>query len=228
MEKLHTLLLVLLMTSVVKVHGGSLVKRDPNQPSMFQNIWSNLGQAATGLIHLVGTVIPLRGIASVAADLGIPWAEAALEVLTPRHTSTTTTTSTTAKPTRTRQSRIDRSDNIPLLPDDDDDEHHYDSHEQKRVDHGGFSSYREEMSSAVGAVLGDKECWKKLACLSARRLEENVNGGSVMALMAAPAQRLLPEGLQEPYLVFRDSILYSKNCNTYKCGKDVRTRQDEL
>jgi len=45
-------------------------------------LWRNFAGALSGALHFIGGMLPLRGLASLAADLGVPGADSALQVLT--------------------------------------------------------------------------------------------------------------------------------------------------
>ena len=93
--------------------GGALVPRfqDTSQNNLFEKFWDKMGNLVTGSLHLVGSILPLRGLATIAKDLGIPYAETVLAALTPtkksfnRFFSPKTTTSVA-----TSQRRSDTAD----------------------------------------------------------------------------------------------------------------------
>ena len=49
-------------------------------------IFSGLSSGLRGAVHLVGSFVPLRGVASFMADIGVPGAITILELLTPTST----------------------------------------------------------------------------------------------------------------------------------------------
>ena len=51
--------------------------------SCFPRLFSGLSSGIRGAVHLVGSFVPLRGIASFMADIGVPGAITLLELLTP-------------------------------------------------------------------------------------------------------------------------------------------------
>ena len=180
--------------------GGALVPRfhDTSQNNLFEKFWDKMGNLVTGSLHLVGSILPLRGLATIAKDLGIPYAETVLAALTPtkksfnRFFSPKTTTSVA-----TSQRRSDTAD----IQDNAGDK---------------YVTLRDEMSSAVGALLGKSDCQKRLACLGGRHLS-HVNGASSLALFASSASSFLPEEFREPLSIIKDSIMYSDNCEQYEC-----------
>ncbi len=52
--------------------------------SQLSSLLDYLSSSLTDALHLLGTVVPLRGLASLAADMGVPGAAAAARALTPR------------------------------------------------------------------------------------------------------------------------------------------------
>ena len=69
---------------------------EPSSPSSFLawlyhktfgNVRSTVASNFVKLVHYVGERLPLRGVASFLADLGVPGATSAVDMLTPRVTS---------------------------------------------------------------------------------------------------------------------------------------------
>lgn len=86
--KLFLALLIYLMIFEV-TNAGALVKRSTStastQPStsIFDHIWPHFKDFMSGTLHLIGAIVPLRGFAVAAKDIGVPFADLALEMLTP-------------------------------------------------------------------------------------------------------------------------------------------------
>jgi hypothetical protein len=200
-----TLILVILAMLAIRTESGALIPRSNTapQPSFMDKFWDQMGSVMTGALHLIGSIVPLRGLATIAKDIGIPGADYAMDALTPVQSR--------PRPISVAKDRIDRrSDNFG-----------YDGPGPDTIlDDEEYTSYREEMSSVVGTMMGDKKCMKKLACLGGRRLA-SIDGGSSVALLASTASSLLPEGIQEtlrdPLSAMRDSIMYSNGCHQYEC-----------
>jgi hypothetical protein len=173
--------------------GGALVpiSRASVQTSLFDRFWDKMDNFMRGALHLVGSFLPLRGLATIGKDLGFPYAEKVLAALTP------TSFGAQFKSASVSQRRSDTSN-------------------PNTFDDLKYTSMRDEMSAAVGALLGNPECQKRLACLSGRHLS-HVNGASSLALLASSATTYLPENLKEPLSIIKDSILYTDNCDQYLC-----------
>lgn len=158
----------------------------------------------------VGNYVPIRGVASVAADLGIPGGEYVLEALTP--TSKSAPSKAAAPESRqpssinprfaawARADTVEHDDQPPPTP----------------------PSYREELSSVMGTVFGERQCLMKLACLSGRRLSA-VKGASAVTMILATVANVMPEVLQEPYQALKNSIMYTDDCQQYECHDEVHT-----
>ena len=81
--KLFQALLIYLMIFEV-TNAGALVKRSTStSTSMFDHIWPHFKDFMSGTLHLIGAIVPLRGFAVAAKDIGVPFADLALEMLTP-------------------------------------------------------------------------------------------------------------------------------------------------
>ena len=81
--KLFQALLIYLMIFEV-TNAGALVKRSTTtSTSMFDHIWPHFKDFMSGTLHLIGAIVPLRGFAVAAKDIGVPFADLALEMLTP-------------------------------------------------------------------------------------------------------------------------------------------------
>ena len=160
----------------------------------------------------VGNYVPIRGVASVAADLGIPGGEYVLEALTPTSNSAA---SKAAAPEPRQPSSINprfsawaRSDTV--------------EHDEPPPPPPTPPSYREELSSVMGTVFGERQCLMKLACLSGRRLSA-VKGASAVTMILATVANVMPEALQEPYQALKNSIMYTDDCQQYECHDEVHT-----
>jgi len=132
-----------------------------------------VGNIFSGAVRLTGNVLPLRGLAGLLSDTGVPGGVWLRTFLTPEH-----------------MRRWDRRDQQP--------------------------SYREDLLYMVGAALGEKECVRKLACRSGKRVS-SVPGSSLVTLVLFGVASHVPEVLREPYTIMRDSILYSDDCDQYDC-----------
>ena len=187
---LRALMLLCLLPALLLSHPASC-RRVPDErgvqvyksQSLLTRIVSGISDSFSDALHFVGSLIPLRGIASLGVDLGFPGAEAVLDLLTPRDRSDD----------RTRDNSSGR----------------------------GHSDYREEVSSLVGAAMGEQECLLRLACLSGKHLNQISRGAPTVALMLSAASGYLPEPVQSPYSALRDSLMYSDDCSKYKCKADV-------
>lgn len=60
-----------------------VVERRPPAPSLMTRVFSSVAESLQDAMHLVGSIIPLRGMASFAADIGLPGALTLMEMLTP-------------------------------------------------------------------------------------------------------------------------------------------------
>ena len=81
--KLFQAFLIYLMIFEV-TNAGALVKRSTRtSTSMFDHIWPHFKDFMSGTLHLIGAIVPLRGFAVAAKDMGVPFADLALEMLTP-------------------------------------------------------------------------------------------------------------------------------------------------
>ena len=81
--KLFQAFLIYLMIFEV-TNAGALVKRSTStSTSMFDQIWPHFKDFMSGTLHLIGAIVPLRGFAVAAKDMGVPFADLALEMLTP-------------------------------------------------------------------------------------------------------------------------------------------------
>ena len=161
----------------------------------------------------VGNYVPIRGVASVAADLGIPGGEYVLDALTP---TSSAAASKPAAPEARQPSSINprfsawaRSDTV--------------EHDEPATN--SPPSYREELSSVMGTVFGERQCLMKLACLSGRRLSA-VKGASAVTMILATVANVMPEVLQEPYQALKNSIMYTDDCQQYECHDEVHSDSD--
>merc|ERR1719356_2403143 len=150
----------------------------------------------------MGTILPLRGFASFAADLGIPGAATMLDILTPkmpRHINDKSQL-TKAFNHRSRQGRQEAFKS------------------QRRTSTIGYSPFRPEIHSLMGVAHGDRECMLKLACLSGKRLS-SLSGASAVAILLASTTDFMPEAVREPYQAMKNSVMYSDDCSQYVCSK---------
>jgi hypothetical protein len=83
-------------------------------------------------------------------------------------------------------------------------------------------SFREEVSSLMGSVYGEKECVKKLACLSGKRLS-NIRGSWAITVGLTSVAGMMPESLQDPYNALKNSIMYTDDCSQYQCREEPNT-----
>lgn len=194
MKLANTFVLLLLVVGLAE--SGSLVKRDTS--TSFDKLWAHLSNFMTETLHLIGSMVPLRGLATMAKDMGVPFAAHALTALTPKTNSFPNPNRSSQEHGQQRSQR--RSDTI--------------SHDD--LNQGHYQSMREEMSAAVGALMGKEDCIKKLACLSGRHLS-HVKGASSMALLVTSAQSYLPESFHSHLNTLHSSIMYSEDCDQYKC-----------
>lgn len=171
----------------------------PPPPTLLDRISNSFSNMAAGLFHAVGNFLPLRGIASLAADIGVPGAATLIQFLTPRTPSPNRLTSLTAeqRPLNHRSS-------------------------QGRKTGKGYSPFRAEIQSVIGAAHGERGCMLKLACLSGKRLS-SLSGASAVAIMMAAATDMMPHGLRDPYTAMKNSVMYSDDCSQYTC---TRERED--
>ena len=185
-KELSLWVLLLLLQGSNQVEAGALSRPSSAQSMqfyLFEHLWGKVNAMMSEALHLVGSFLPLRGMATVAKDLGIPYADSILTALTPVKS---------------------QPDHHPIVAT---------AKSQRRSD---FNSLREEMSSAVGTLLGKGQCQKRLACLGGRHLS-HVNGASSIALMISTASNFLPSDFQEPLSTLKDAIMYSEDCLQYEC-----------
>ena len=198
-----SLLISVGMTSVIKGDedsgGGGSQTALQLYSSSDLGMLTHLTWTATSMmseaVHLIGRMVPLRGVASVAADLGVPGAKTILGILD-----------------NTNNNNF--SDRI-----DDDVNEGHEFKKTKKSESGlvMVPTYREEVKSLVGAIHGEQRCLEKLACLTGKRLY-GVNGAaSITVLMAVAAADYLPDKVKEGYEAFKDAQLYSGSCDDYLC-----------
>eukprot|EP00094_Tigriopus_californicus_P009033 TCALIF_08707-PA protein Name:"Protein of unknown function" AED:0.32 eAED:0.35 QI:0/-1/0/1/-1/1/1/0/205 len=179
--------------------GGLLQLRDPDSPSHSLQLYQepkglltdwaeSLGQSLSAALHFVGSIVPLRGMASFAADIGLPGAQSLKELLTPRHAHSLD------------QLEIDRAD-----------ERYFESTPRS------YTPYKAEMSSLVGAILGEDQCLLKLACLSGKHVN-SLSGATTLTMVLSAASGYLPNSVQTPYLALKESVMYTTNCHQYSCA----------
>ena len=84
MEK-KSLVLILILCLANQSLAGALVPRYAAKPqiNIFEQFWEKMNNFVTGGLHLVGSILPLRGLATIAKDLGFPHADSILDALTP-------------------------------------------------------------------------------------------------------------------------------------------------
>ena len=93
-----------------QTNAGALIKRSTDTtPSIFDQLWSHFGNFMSETLHMIGSLVPLRGFATMAKDIGIPFAEHALAALTPP----TNLNWATNQKTHSSQRRSDTVKNIP-------------------------------------------------------------------------------------------------------------------
>jgi len=179
----------------------ALARPPPPPPTWLDRISNSFSNMAAGLFHAVGNFLPLRGIASLAADIGVPGAATLIQFLTPRTPSARRLTSSTEP--------------RPL--------NHRSSQGRKPGSDGkGYSPFRPEIQSIIGAAHGERGCMLKLACLSGKRLS-SLSGASAVAIMMAAATNMMPHGIRDPYTAMKNSVMYSDDCSQYTC---TRERED--
>ena len=85
MEKRIFGLILILCLTFNQIHGGALVPRYSGKPqnSLFEQFWTKVNNFISGGLHLIGSILPLRGLATIAKDLGFPIADSILSALTP-------------------------------------------------------------------------------------------------------------------------------------------------
>ena len=189
MAKLIFCILFLLLRGG-QVEAGALSRpRQPTQFFLIEHLWDRVNDMMSEALHLVGSFLPLRGLATIAKDIGMPYADSILAALTPVKSQGLHPIVATRKSQR-------RSSDSHQLP--------------------NYYSLREEMTSALGTFLGKGQCEKRLACLGGRHLS-HFNGASSIALMISTASNFLPPDLQDPLSTLKDSIMYSEDCQQYEC-----------
>ena len=84
MEK-KSLVLILILCLANQSLAGALVPRYSGKPqiNIFEQFWEKMNNFVTGGLHLVGSILPLRGLAMIAKDLGFSHADSILDALTP-------------------------------------------------------------------------------------------------------------------------------------------------
>ena len=189
-----------LLLACFEAGSSSVIKSDEDNTSLQLYSTSDLGMlthltwTATSMmseaVHLIGRMVPLRGVASVAADLGLPGAKAILGILDNNNNN---------------NNLMEFSDRIDA---------EVEANEGVEAE---VTSYKEEVKSLVGAMHGEQRCLEKLACLAGKRLY-GVNGAaSVTVLMAVAAADYLPDNVKSGYEAFKDAQLYSGSCEDYPC-----------
>lgn len=181
-----------------------------NDLSIFQRFSGKMTSIASNVLHTVGTFLPLRGLASFAADLGIPGAATIMEILTPktpRLLLNKSSVSSQAFHHRSNKGREQASRSS-----------------QRRSSSVGYSHFRPEIHSLMGAAHGDRECMLKFACLSGKRLS-SFSGASAVAILMSTATDILPNSIREPYNALKNSVMYSNDCSQYICANDM-THED--
>lgn len=186
------LLFLTLGLAATPSEAGTLVPKpqDQNNVSIFSAFWTKMDDFMSGALHLIGSILPIRGLATIGKDLGFPYADNILAALTP---TTDRFTASFSQP-HVSQRRMDTA------------------FRQEET----YTSMRDELSSAIGALLGKGQCQKRLACLSGRHLS-HINGASSVALLASTASSFLPEDFHEPLSIIKDSIMYTDKCDQYVC-----------
>ena len=79
------MVLILILSLANQTLAGALVPRLSGKPqiNIFEQFWEKMNNFVTGGLHLVGSILPLRGLATIAKDLGLPHADSILDALTP-------------------------------------------------------------------------------------------------------------------------------------------------
>ncbi len=80
---LSALLMVLVSSSPSSAGSLGTALQERPAPEPLASLLSRLAESLTGALHFIGGLVPLRGVASLAADLGVPGAAAIMEALTP-------------------------------------------------------------------------------------------------------------------------------------------------
>lgn len=179
----------------------------------------------TTAVHFVGSVIPLRGFASLAVDLGIPGAAFILEVLT-RKVVLICFSVCTKLGTNLRELQI---------PNDSDYRRRYEFQDVTETEEV-HSPWREEMLSLVGAALvrhnksafdttpshlfcffqGEQECLLRLACLSGQRFSM-ISGLSSLTVVLSSIIDADTFSASSAFGALKDSLMYSDDCSRYRC-----------
>jgi len=189
----------------------SLAATSTTGPSIFNSLTNGLLLIPRGLAQAIGSFLPLRGLASLAADMGIPGADALLSFLTPRHHQPNDhRPSPRMMPSARRSGTSFDSSGT------------HKQHVSRTTDTDSntfyYSPYLAELQSAMGAAHGDRECLLKLACLSGKRLSA-LSGASAVAILLASTTDFMPEAVREPYQAMKNSVMYSDDCSQYVCSK---------
>lgn len=171
--------------------------------SLFQRMKQQMSSIGSYALHSMGSILPLRGFASFAADLGIPGAATMLDILTPKIPRHINERSSSAMGFNHR-SRQGRQEAVKS---------------QRRSSTIGHSPFRPEIHSLMGVAHGDRECMLKLACLSGKRLS-SLSGASAIAILMSTATNMLPKSMREPYNALKNSVMYSDDCSQYVCATD--------
>jgi len=186
--------------------GKSIASKPRTELSIIEKMKNNIKSMGSTMLHTMGSFLPLRGLASFAADLGIPGAATIMDILTPKtqvQLLHRTRGLSTAFNHRSRHGREKASER----------------RSQRRSANVGYSQYRPEIHSLFGAAHGDRECMLKLACLSGKRLS-SMSGASAVAILMSTATNMLPKSVREPYSALKNSVLYSDDCSQYVCATD--------
>ena len=126
-------------------------------------------------LRLTGNYLPLRGVAGLATDLGVPGSYWLRDTL-------------------------DWREDIEL-------------------------DMKEELLFAAGAVMGVEDCAKKFSCRMGKRISGLPGLGSTTVFLsgALPYTTIdlttyMPGYIRDQVMVLRDSVLYSDDCEQYKCN----------
>lgn len=87
-----------------------------------------------------------------------------------------------------------------------------------RADDGkeGLERIKDGITEAVGAALGEQECWQRTAC----RLGEYTAAVPGKDIFFILADRLVPSTWQNSLGIVKESATFEKNCNLFECTAD--------
>jgi len=74
-----------------------------------------------------------------------------------------------------------------------------------------------ELHSAVGALMGEQDCLRRLACLSGHRAAA-VPGATAATMVLRAASSALPQSVRNAYEALYEAAMYSGgDCSQYVC-----------